>query len=307
MSSPISNVLRTPVSWISAVKQGMRDAYTIYHPQAAPKGDTPAARGLEFEELRITTSRDHVPLTGWVVPGHGPHTVVICHGMGRTKSSVLDHIALLHEAGHHVLAYDLRNHGESGRDGKLGRMADRFTRDLADVLRTAGADPRLGTGKLAVLAFSFSTWPAVYLLRDSASTVSATICDSGPMYDITGGFVRFSGLRWSTLDQSWRLPGAFTLYRWAFRFSATRMLAVRGWPPKLPDTAGRMLFIAGARDRIVPSGDVMQVADAYPHAQRWIGRMATHMNAVRLDKTEYRDLVREFLATAFDSEALRAS
>jgi uncharacterized protein len=298
---------RAVTAWGPAVAQGLRDAHAVYHPSSTPAGQTPADKELAYRELRVVTSRDNVPLTGWVVPGRGPHTLVICHGMGNTKSAVLNHIELLHQAGHHVVAYDMRNHGESGADRKLGRMAERFTSDLADVLRAVSADPQLGQGKLAVLAFSFSTWPAVYVLRDIDVPVAAVICDSGPMYDISGAFVRFSGLRWATLDKARRGPGAFRLYRLAFRLSATRMLGVRDWPPPLPGTATRLLFIAGARDRVVPAVEVMRVADAYPAAQRWTAPMATHMNAVRLDKTGYHGLVTDFLAAAFCKEAARAS
>ena len=157
-----------------------------------------------------------------------------------------------------------------------------------------------------MLAFSFSTWPAVYVLRDRAVPVAAVICDSGPAYDITGGFVRFSGLRWAMIGES-RRPGAFRLYRLAFRLAATRMLAVRGWPPPVSGPWPRLLFIAGARDRMVPASEVMRVAAAYPQAQCWTAPRATHMNAVRMDRAEYRGMVTDFLAAAFNTEAARAS
>jgi pimeloyl-ACP methyl ester carboxylesterase len=294
-------------TWTAALTRAVRDADAIYHPPATEPGATPADRDLTYRYLRVTTSRDGILLKGWVVPGAGPHTVVVCHGMGRTKSSVLDHIRLLHEAGHHVVAYDLRNHGESGQDGRHGRMADRFTSDLADVLRAVRADHELRGGRVGVLAFSFSTWPAVYVLRDRRTAVSAVICDSGPLYDIRRGFVRFSALRWAMLDPTGRRASAFRVYRYTFQLAARTMLAVRGWPPRLPGSKARLLFIAGAKDRMVPADEVMRVARRYPGAWRWVAANARHMNAVTADKVEYRRCVLEFLTDAFDSETANAS
>ncbi|MBM7810375.1 alpha/beta hydrolase [Saccharothrix algeriensis] len=298
-----SAVPATARAWWSALRLGVQDAYRVYHPPAGKPGRTPQQKGLVAEPVHVVTSRDRVRLDGWFVPGDGPHTVVVCHGMGRTKNAVLDHVKLLHEAGHHVLAYDLRNHGASGHDGKVTRMADRFTGDLRDVLRFVAADPRMNRGKLAVLAFSFSTWPAVYALQGGGPPVAAIVCDSGPMHDIPGGFRHFTSLRRASLPEPLRRPGAFALYRKAFTLCGTRMLAVRGWPPPLPSVATRMLFIGGANDPVVPASQVMRVAAEYPAARRWVAPQAQHINAVRLDRDEYRERVTAFLAEAFGGAA----
>ena len=286
-------------SWWSAVRLAVHDAYRIYHPASAKPGRTPEQKGMPMRPVHLTTSRDGVRLAGWFVPGTGPHTVVVCHGMGRTKSAVLDHIRLLHDAGHHVFAYDLRNHGASGADGRLGRMATRFTRDLHDVLTHLAADPETGGGKLAVLALSFSTWPAVEVLRLPGPEVAAVICDSGPMYDIPAGFRHFAGLRWSTLPEGRRWPGARLLYRTAFALAGTRMLGSIDWPPRLLGRRTRMLFIVGAQDPVVPVEQVRRVARCYPDAEFWVAPAAQHMNAVRLEREEYRARVLGLLAEAF--------
>ncbi|GGQ06459.1 alpha/beta hydrolase [Streptosporangium pseudovulgare] len=286
-------------TWWPAIRLGVQDAHRVYHPPPGRPGRTPAHKGMAMRPVSVTTSRDAVRLDGWFVPGDGPHTVVVCHGMGRTRSAVLDHIRLLHDAGHHVFAYDLRNHGGSSSDRRLGRMASRFTSDLRDVLAAVAADAEMGEGRLAVLAFSFSTWPAVYALKGKGPEVAAVICDSGPMYDIPSGFRHFASLRWGTLGEEWKRPGAYGLYRFAFTLAGTRMLAVRNWPPPLPGVRTRLMFIAGANDPVVPAGQVMRVARRYPGAERWVAPEAQHMNAVRLDREEYRERVVGFLSRAF--------
>lgn len=78
-----------------------------------------------------------MPLEGWFIPAAGSNTLVIAnHPMGFTRSGIPAHLEpwrsewsasgnafevdlipdyrILHDAGHNVLAYDLRNHGHSG-------------------------------------------------------------------------------------------------------------------------------------------------------------------------------------------------
>ena len=72
--------------------------------QGAPAGD----------QLRVGS----VGLAGWYVPaaaddaGPGAATVVLTHGWGSNKSSMLDRAAMLHDR-YNLLLFDLRNHGQS--------------------------------------------------------------------------------------------------------------------------------------------------------------------------------------------------
>ena len=103
----------------------------------APVLHTPAEAGLAFEEITFT-SADGVPLEGWFIPaaGDSDRLVIANHPMGFTRSGLPSHLEpwcsqwaasgndikidfipdyrILHDAGYHVLTYDLRNHGLSG-------------------------------------------------------------------------------------------------------------------------------------------------------------------------------------------------
>lgn len=301
---------KVPAGCAAAV-MGAWHAYRFYHPAPARPGRTPADKGLPMRHVRLTTSRDKVRLDTWVIPGTGPHTVIVCHGVGRTKSDVLDHARMLHRSGYHVLAYDMRNHGESGRDRRYGSMADRYTSDLDDVLRWACADPELGRGHIAVLGLSFSAWPAMHLLRQlderqSGTQLAAVVCDSGPMYDIPAGLRHFSELRLPSLPDWLRRSGAGRLYCLVFRAACAHMLAITGWPPSPSGGSTRLMFVAGAEDPVVSASQVMAVAQRFPAAQRWIAPNAMHTNAVRFDRVEYECRVTEFLAEALvPGEAMR--
>ncbi|MFI9152077.1 alpha/beta hydrolase [Streptomyces sp. NPDC053367] len=291
----------------AAVPLAARHAYELYHPPRAKPGRTPQSKGLPLRELRLTTSRDGIELRGWVVPGAGPHTVVVCHGMGRTMSSTLGHIELLHRAGWHVVAYDLRNHGDSGRDRRLGSMAERYTSDLADVLGRVEADPELGGGQIALYGFSFSTWVALSVLTRLDRPPAALVCDSGPMFDIASGLHHFAQVRRSSLPEELRGGAAHAVYRFFFSALCRRMLAVRKWPPDLSGTPTRLMFIAGGQDPLVPESQITPVADRYPHAERWTAPNALHMNALRFDREEYQERVLTFLTRAFSQSDGRRS
>jgi pimeloyl-ACP methyl ester carboxylesterase len=89
---------------------------------------TDAALAAETDPLQCSTqgatagealtARDGVPIAGWYIPagtGAAPTapTVVLTHGWGSNKSSLLDRAAVLHDR-YNLVLFDLRNHGQSG-------------------------------------------------------------------------------------------------------------------------------------------------------------------------------------------------
>ena len=75
-------------------------------------GSTPAAVGLDFESLTLTTT-DGVELAAWYLPGTNGAGVVVMHGAGSTRSGVLDQAAALVHGGYAVVLIDARGHGDS--------------------------------------------------------------------------------------------------------------------------------------------------------------------------------------------------
>ena len=98
----------------------------------APLNRTPKDIGCAYEDVTFTSSTDDVKLRGWFIPSGaaepGP-VVAFVHGwlwnrLGNVAGQVpvpdkdvdfLPATKALHDAGYHVLLFDLRNHGESGR------------------------------------------------------------------------------------------------------------------------------------------------------------------------------------------------
>jgi pimeloyl-ACP methyl ester carboxylesterase len=77
-------------------------------------GDTtPADIGLDYSDVEFEAA-DGVMLSGWYLPSSNGAAVVLLHGAGSTRSSVLDHAAVLARHGYGVVLFDARGHGRSG-------------------------------------------------------------------------------------------------------------------------------------------------------------------------------------------------
>ncbi|UED84051.1 alpha/beta hydrolase [Streptomyces profundus] len=149
------------------------DAFS--HQARSPVLRSPAEHGLDFENVTFP-SRDGTLLEGWFIPAPGSDKLVIAnHPMGFTRAGLPAHLepwrsiwapsgngfevdfvpdyAILHRAGYHVLAYDLRNHGLSGAaNGGVSSSGIFEARDIVGAL--AYARERPDTRDLAIGLFS---------------------------------------------------------------------------------------------------------------------------------------------------------
>lgn len=287
---------------VAGTAAGATLAWKIYNPDRQAVDRTPADVGLDFETWWWRTTRDRLGVTAWFVPSTGPHTVVVGHGMGRSRASVLEHVRLLHDAGHHVLAYDLRNHGSTDGSWRTWRMAARSMSDLRDAIRAARRDPRV-SGRLGVLAFSFSTWPAVHGLGPG-SGVDAVVCDSGPVADVSAGFRRLARIKAAGMPD-WANDGIGLRTMVASCATTGRLLlAVRGWPP-VHRTGPPLLLIGGGRDRLLPAEEVAELARLLPETRAWVAPRALHLHGLRSHPHEYAEVVLGFFAGAFGDHESR--
>jgi pimeloyl-ACP methyl ester carboxylesterase len=79
-------------------------------------GLTPASFQLAFEEVAFQ-SPDGIPLKGWWAPAdHARGTVVLVHGLNRSRIEMVRKVPFLHGLGWNALLFDQRGHGASGGD-----------------------------------------------------------------------------------------------------------------------------------------------------------------------------------------------
>lgn len=83
------------------------------NPPLIPLGSaTPADHGFAYHDVTLTTS-DGVHLAAWYLPSHNGAGIVLLHGAGSTRTSVLDQASVLGRHGYGVLMVDARGHGQS--------------------------------------------------------------------------------------------------------------------------------------------------------------------------------------------------
>lgn len=139
------------------------------HPVRTPIVRTPADYGLAFEDVQITTA-DGVVLQGWFIPADSDRLVIANHPMPCNRYGFPGHLEPfnqmvdfevnflpdyqhLHEAGYNVLAYDLRNHGESasGSDGVM-RLGLEEYQDVVASLRWGRERLRIDNSHIGLLS-----------------------------------------------------------------------------------------------------------------------------------------------------------
>ncbi len=87
--------------------------------------DTPAAFGIEYENIKLVT-RDGVQLAAWYTPPSNGVVILVGHGLADARPAAL--YAMFADEGYGVLAWDFRAHGESG-----GEMSTLGYKEALDV------------------------------------------------------------------------------------------------------------------------------------------------------------------------------
>lgn len=193
-------------------------------------GLTPASFQLPFEDLSLRTA-DGLTLKGWWVPAPDARgSVVLVHGLNRSRIEMVKKVPFLHERGWNALLFDLRHHGDSqGGVTGLGFYEKQDVKAAVDEARARSHAP--------VVVWGVSLGAASALLEAAEDTdVAGVVADSS-----------FRSLR-DTVEHHARL---FRRFRWW-----TRLIPV--WP-----TAEEIVFWIGRRGGFDP--DAVDVKAAAAH------------------------------------------
>jgi pimeloyl-ACP methyl ester carboxylesterase len=234
--------------WVPYYLGGMGTTRRFQFADKENKDMTPASFELASEDVAFKAA-DGVELKGWWVPAQDARgTVVLVHGLNRSRIEMVRKAPFLHSHGWNALLFDLRHHGDSG-----GASTTFGYREKEDVRAAVALARSRSSAPVVVWGVSLGAASAVLAAAEDP-TVAGVVCDStyrslrDTVHHHLGLFRRFAW--WLSIVPSW--PVADEIVFWMGRRG--------GFDPDAVDiraAAGRLhgrpaLFVANSDDRRMP-------------------------------------------------------
>src|SRR5688500_4852942 len=151
---------------------GMATTRRFQFPDKENAGLTPASFQLAFEDVAFQAA-DGVELRGWWVPAaQARGSVVLVHGLNRSRIEMVKKVPFLHGAGWNALLFDLRHHGASG--GEASTFGDR---ERLDVQAAKAFAAKRASGPVVFWGVSLGA-AAATLAAAGDPSVAGLVCDS---------------------------------------------------------------------------------------------------------------------------------
>jgi len=240
----------------------------------------PEATGIpNLEEVRFGDPAE--PLAGWYAPSRNRAAIVLAHGTGADRSSLVSETRLLAAAGFGVLAIDFPGQGASAGQTRWGKKE-------RDAL-TAAVDWLSGRAEVdATRIGGFGLSIGGYILLQAATTetrLRAIVLASTPA-DMQEE-VRISSSRWGVLSA---LPAVWALRRSGMPYRELLPRDVIG------SISPRAIFLVGGEyDGWVPPATARELfAAAREPKQLWVVPGAGHSNFAEIAPREYADRLSRF-------------
>jgi uncharacterized protein len=235
--------------WVPYFLGGIATTRRFQYNDRENAGLTPASFGLKFEEVSFS-AKDGVPLAGWWVPAADARgTVVLVHGLNRSRIEMVRKTPFLNRKGWNALLFDLRHHGKSG-----GTVSSFGHFEKLDVHAAADWARARSSGPLVLWGVSLGGASTTLAAAEDPS-VAALVCDSSyrSLRDTVDHHLTLarSWRWWMRVVPSWPV-GAEVLY-WIGRRGGFDVDAVdvRAAAARM---AGRpALFVCNAGDRRMPA------------------------------------------------------
>jgi pimeloyl-ACP methyl ester carboxylesterase len=158
--------------WVPYFLGGLATTRRFTYNDRENKGLTPASFQLPFEDVGFRAA-DGVELSGWWVPASEARgTVVLVHGLNRSRIEMVKKTPFLHAQGWNALLFDLRHHGASGGDrSSFGHHEKQDVHAAVDFARARSEAP--------VVLWGVSLGGAAATLAAAEDPkVAALVCDS---------------------------------------------------------------------------------------------------------------------------------
>jgi dipeptidyl aminopeptidase/acylaminoacyl peptidase len=228
--------------------------------------ETPEKFGISFEEVWFPT-RNRCQLYGWWIPAPaydtdnpGP-TIILIHGWGRNVERMLAYIQALHPRDYHLLAFDARNHGSSGRDGYSTMV--KFAEDISAAVDFVCLQPVVEPERIGVVGLSIGGSAALY----------AAACDPRLKAVVTVGAFAHPASIMRREFQRRRIP--YFPFVWLILRYVERQVGLKldqiAPVNNIAKIKAPVFLIHGEADEVVPvsEGREMLAAGGTAHVQLW--------------------------------------
>jgi len=251
---------------------------------------TPRDIGLEYRDVEFETT-DGVTLSAWYIPSTSGAAIVLLHGAGSTRSSVLNHAAVLAKHGYGIVMVDARGHGRSGgRAMDFGWYGDQ---DVAGAVSFLTAQREVDPARIAVIGMSMGGEEAIGAAA-SDTRIRAVVAE-GATSRVT------KDKAWLSDEFGWR----GTLQRgieWLV-YNTADALTDATQPIPLRDAVAAaaprpMLLIAGERVASEPKAGRYIQAGSPESVELWIVPETGHTAALDTHPQEWEERVTSFLVDA---------
>jgi pimeloyl-ACP methyl ester carboxylesterase len=268
-------------------------AVNITNRPATPLGaDTPADLGLAYRSVAFQTS-DGVQLSAWYVSSTNGAAVVLLHGAGSNRSSVLDDAVVLARHGYGVLLLDTRGHGLSGGDAMDAGWYG--SRDIGAAVSFLEGRSDVGGGRIAAVGMSMGGEQAIAAAGADPRIRAVVSEGTTGMQAADHGWLEHYGVRGSiTKAIDWVTYGAAGVLSGAPRPMALREAITSAAPHPV------LLIAAGTRADEALAGRFFQEASPST-VQMWIVPGSGHTGGLATRPAEWEARVTGFLDHALAS------
>ncbi len=250
------------------------------------------AQAQGFEEVEFLAA-DGTRLAGWYRSSQNGAVLLLLHGYGENRSSLLPQAEDLAAAGYGVLLYDLRAHGQSGGRFRSGGWAD-----AADVAAAVSFVQDAEGEEVAIGIYGFSIGGQVALRAAAEQPTVLAVAVDGPSYATAADAP-------TDLDFSARVARGV---RW-LTYGLTEWRTGIPQPEAVIEVIGRIaprpvyLIATGPSDGLEALTTTGYYAAADEPKGLWLLPEAWHGAAYRLHREEYRQRLLEFYGAALLGDA----
>jgi fermentation-respiration switch protein FrsA (DUF1100 family) len=279
-----------------------------------PIQKTPAALGLDYQEISFPARVDNLTLRGWLIPGLLPdgrltldRTLILVHGTRQNRTDpamgLLDFSAALVRHGFAVLAFDMRGMGESDPAPlSFGYFEQRDVLGAVDFLRSDNLPYPVLAKPRVIGGWGVSMGAATLLLAAAREPKIAAIVSDSAYADILPFLQR-------EVPKQGGVPSFFTP---GALLAGRAIYGVDYYDVRPVDAVARLaprplLLIHGSTDHYIPPSDqdALYTAATAPADARvgfWRVDGADHAQAYHTEGQEYIDRVVDFFTSSLGAD-----